>query len=399
MSEVRRSGDRFARPLLRAPLRPRTRTTEEPRGAPAPSSASGRSLRAGRRADAWSRSTSTSPWYARSLALFTLLGAADPVLVPPRRVPSDSTVARVLYAFGLSLLGLILVGLAARTPSLPVVGVDHPLHPVVLAITWLVLDVGLLALARRVPLVPSSGSRDAWRRALDARFETAQTLAVVGALLLAVVGAIRLNNGAGGAIALVAQVLAAAALVVLMLRPEARSAATPARLALVATSLLLATSLRGWGITGHDIQAEFLSFQLTNDDQHWQMSALAERLQRLPEREHPADRARADDRPVRRRRLQGPAAAGVRAGAGADLPVLAPLPAAPAGPGRGDLHDGVPDVLHRHALPGAPGDGVLLPGPDAARRDRAAAGPVAAAACWSGSSASASCSRTTPRPT
>ena len=40
-------------------------------------------------------------------------------------------------------------------------------------------------------------------------------------------------------------------------------------LALVATSLLLATSLRGWYITGHDIQAEFLAFQLTNGAQHW----------------------------------------------------------------------------------------------------------------------------------
>ena len=42
----------------------------------------------------------------------------------------------------------------------------------------------------------------------------------------------------------------------------------------MATSLLLATSLRGWHITGHDIQAEFLAFRLTNDAQHWQMSAL-----------------------------------------------------------------------------------------------------------------------------
>ncbi len=43
---------------------------------------------------------------------------------------------------------------------------------------------------------------------------------------------------------------------------------------LVATSLLLATSLRGWTITGHDIQAEFLAFRLTDDAQRWQMGAL-----------------------------------------------------------------------------------------------------------------------------
>ena len=38
--------------------------------------------------------------------------------------------------------------------------------------------------------------------------------------------------------------------------------------------LLLATSVRGWSITGHDIQAEFLAFRLTNDGQLWQMSSL-----------------------------------------------------------------------------------------------------------------------------
>ena len=45
-------------------------------------------------------------------------------------------------------------------------------------------------------------------------------------------------------------------------------------LGLVAAGLLLATSLRGWVITGHDIQAEYLAFRLTNDAQNWEMSAL-----------------------------------------------------------------------------------------------------------------------------
>ncbi len=121
-------------------------------------------------------------------------------------------------------------------------------------------------------------------------------------MLLAVVGAVRLNNGAsGGDRAGRRRHWLPAALLALMLpaRGHARLA-TSRVLALVAASLLLATSLRGWTITGHDIQAEFLAFRLTNDAQHWQMGALRERLQRLPEREHPADRARADDRAVGR---------------------------------------------------------------------------------------------------
>ena len=59
-----------------------------------------------------------------------------------------------------------------------------------------------------------------------------------------------------------------------MVRPVGSLGRDSRVLALVAAGLLLATSLRGWGITGHDIQAEYLSFQLTNDAQHWQMSAL-----------------------------------------------------------------------------------------------------------------------------
>ena len=206
------------------------------------------------------------------LALATLLGLPTLVLVRRAGIATDSMVARVLYAFGISLLGLLLVALALNT-VLPVIGIDHPLDPAVLAITWLVLDVGLLAWRADIPLVPAFSISDTWRRALVARFETVQTLAV-GALLLAVVGAIRLNNGESGLIAFLAQALAAAALVVLMLRPEVSLGRDARTLAMVAGSLLLATSIRGWAITGHDIQAEFLSFQLTNDNQRWQMSAL-----------------------------------------------------------------------------------------------------------------------------
>ena len=93
-------------------------------------------------------------------------------------------------------------------------------------------------------------------------------------LVLAVLGAVRLNNGAGGWLALVAQAFAAAALLALMLRSEGTLGRDVRTLLFVSTGLLLATSLRGWTITGHDIQAEFLAFRLTNDAQHWQMGAL-----------------------------------------------------------------------------------------------------------------------------
>ncbi len=100
------------------------------------------------------------------------------------------------------------------------VGVDHPLAPLPLALTWLVLDLALLAWRPSiVALFDGFSWSTVLRRAIDARFELAQALAV-GAVVLAVVGAVRLNNGAGGGIALAAQALAAGALLVLMLRRE-----------------------------------------------------------------------------------------------------------------------------------------------------------------------------------
>lgn len=217
------------------------------------------------------------------LALVTLLGLPTLVLYRRARLPADTGAARVLQAFGLSLLGLLLGGLLLNE-TLPRFGIEHPLAPGPLAAAWLVVDVVLLSWRRSVPLSSPSLTRATARRVLGARLEPAQTLAGL-ATVLAVLGAVRLNNGASGGVALVAVVLAAAALLVLLLaRPTSpdnpdnpgnpglgRDTRT---LALVATSLLLATSLRGWTITGHDIQAEFLAFRLTDEAQRWQMSAL-----------------------------------------------------------------------------------------------------------------------------
>jgi uncharacterized membrane protein len=212
-----------------------------------------------------------------ALALATFVGV--PALVLHRRAtfPADTVVARLLYAVGLSLLGLLVGGLLLNT-ALGAVGIDRPLAPLPLAVAWTVVDAALLGWRRSVPLVPSGAVGRAVRRAVDARLEPAQALAVV-ALVLSVAGAVRLNNGAGSAVALAAVVVGAVALLVLLL---GRSRA-PARgglgrdawtLGLVATGLLLATSVRGWSITGHDIQAEYLAFRLTDDAQHWQLSAL-----------------------------------------------------------------------------------------------------------------------------
>jgi uncharacterized membrane protein len=208
------------------------------------------------------------------IALVTFV--ALPTLVLHRRASfaADTAVARLFYAFGVTLLGLILGGLLLDT-VLPVVGIDHPLAPAPLGVAWLVVDAALLWWRRTIILVEPDAARTAYRRVVGARLELAQGLAVL-ALLFSVLGAVRLNNGAGGGVALVAVVLGAAALLTLLAGRGTRAMVVRDAwvIGLVAASLLLATSLRGWAITGHDIQAEFLAFRLTNDAQNWQMSAL-----------------------------------------------------------------------------------------------------------------------------
>ena len=199
-----------------------------------------------------------------AVALVTFV--ALPTLVLRRRATT------LAYAFGLTLLALIVGGLVLDV-VLGHLGVDHPLAPLPLAVAWLVLDVALLSWRRHVPVLTSRGVRRGARAVLAARFELAPTLAGV-ALLLSVVGAIRLNNGASGAVAVVAVVVSGAAFLALMLGRTRSTAYDAWVVGLLSAGLLLATSLRGWNITGHDVQAEYLAFTLTNTAQNWQMSAL-----------------------------------------------------------------------------------------------------------------------------
>lgn len=203
------------------------------------------------------------------LGLLTVLGVPTLMLYRKSSLPGDPS-AKALYSFGASLLGLMVLALALNA-SLPALGIEHPLQPAVLAVTWFVVDVALLAWRRNEVPLPAIALN--LRKASEFRIELTMTLAV-GSTVLAAVGAIRLNNGAGGEVSLLAHVVGGAALVALMLRSDSAPRRDIKTLTLVAAGLLLATSLRGWQITGHDIQAEYLAFRLTNGDQHWSMEDL-----------------------------------------------------------------------------------------------------------------------------
>ncbi|MDT3400508.1 DUF2206 domain-containing protein, partial [Streptomyces sp. B1866] len=127
---------------------------------------------------------------------------------------------------------------------------------------------------------PAPGARTGQRRLLPAGTPALPAgLGVVlacGALTtaVAVAGAVRLNNGRGSSVS-VAALVGVGALLALLLARRRRYGAAVLELGLfwAAAALLLLTSLRGWYITGHDIQREFEVFRLTSGTGHWDIAA------------------------------------------------------------------------------------------------------------------------------
>jgi uncharacterized membrane protein len=91
--------------------------------------------------------------------------------------------------------------------------------------------------------------------------------------MLAILGAIMLNNGGSNILTLI--LLGGIACYVLLLVLFQRRIAMdlyPYAIFCIGIATLLTTSLRGWYITGHDIEREFYTFRLTNSHHMWKMA-------------------------------------------------------------------------------------------------------------------------------
>lgn len=175
---------------------------------------------------------------------------------------------RLGYSVGAALLILMLAGLVMNV-VLPAGGLQRPLDAGPVIITSDAINVSLFALRRGYP-----GQVGLHISFADIGKEELRLLAGAAlTVVLAVLGANRLNNGAGDSVTLAA--LALAALVGIFSVRWLRVTREPLMLLviyLVSLSLLLTTSLRGWSVTGHDIQQEYQVFQLTAAHGHWSMS-------------------------------------------------------------------------------------------------------------------------------
>ncbi len=170
--------------------------------------------------------------------------------------------AAALLALGFAIVTdmLALLGL---NELLPRFGDSRPLGTIPIAAT---LALSVILLGAFLP-AGESGRVPVWRP--SAAQAGAVGLAGVVCLALSVAGPIRINNGFGNDVSLAAMVVATALAVTVLALPRLSVAATEIGLYAASLSLLLLTSLRGWLITGHDIQKEYYYFTVALGWQRW----------------------------------------------------------------------------------------------------------------------------------
>jgi uncharacterized membrane protein len=177
---------------------------------------------------------------------------------------------RLAYSVCAVLLALMLGGLGIST-MLPIIGVHNSLgvHKILVLVD--VINVGLYVVRSRYP--DHDRTKVLSVVATIGREEMRLIVMAACAVVLSVLGANHLNNGAGGQPTLIA-LLIVTIVILLSLRwlRLLRDAVVYVVIYLLSLSLLLSTSLRGWYVSGHDIQEEYHVFQLTAVNSHWSMS-------------------------------------------------------------------------------------------------------------------------------
>ena len=186
---------------------------------------------------------------------------------------------------GLSVALIMLVGLGANT-FLPKFGVVYPLAkmPLVISLDILLLLLFVIGLFKyRYEIFNSREWVNPFQKikAFAANFRRKHVRRIKGLDIilglivfvfpvLSVFGSISLNNGGGNFPTMV--LLGGIGLYVFALavfRDKVVKGIFPTALYFIGLSLLLITSLRGWHLSGHDVQFEYYIFQLTKQNQFW----------------------------------------------------------------------------------------------------------------------------------
>lgn len=218
--------------------------------------------------NAWVLSGIRLPWIGPAAGF--LFAICLPAWMLSQKVDwwTDQLSERLGYSVVAAILALLLIGLALNT-VLPHLGVPHPLDrgPVLAGIdVW----CAALWLWRHKQFRPSLP-----RPRLERLGGMDRMVGGMAALCVpaAIIGAVRLNNGAGGGVTLAMLVTAICVFTLLLAKREQLNPGTiTAAIYFISLAMLLMTSLRGWYTTGHDIQREFRVFELTKSNGDWNIS-------------------------------------------------------------------------------------------------------------------------------
>ncbi len=209
------------------------------------------------------------PVIVPALGLFLLVGLPTVLLMAKVDWRAGSAVERLGYSLVTVLLLLMGAGLVINT-VLPPLGITDALGPVPVLIVGDVMVGTLLWWRRRS--IAWRPARMPWSVRLTIQEKTVTRLAVA-AVVLAVIGANRLNNDAGSGVATTGLVLTFVTLVLVFIwRDKLDPAVITFVLFALGMAMLFMTSMRGWYTTGHDIQREYRVFELTKTNGNWEIS-------------------------------------------------------------------------------------------------------------------------------
>jgi hypothetical protein len=200
--------------------------------------------------------------------LWLIIGAPTALWLGTSRRLVTGLTSALLLSVGFALMTDFVVLLAVNyLPQLA--GYGHPLTRVPTAAGFAFADILIGAFSpRSEPLFDG----------LDVRGGLPSGVIPVAAggtvcILLAIAGATRLNNGFGPGVSITGYIAVAAFMVMLIMRRHRYSGgALAAGVFCASAAMLLLTSLRGWLITGHDIQTEYEYFRLNYGGQRWEIS-------------------------------------------------------------------------------------------------------------------------------
>jgi uncharacterized membrane protein len=167
-------------------------------------------------------------------------------------------------SLGLSTLVLMVSGLILN--SLHAFGLRRPLDTINIFTT---LDIVTFLL---LTFVPSKKIKIALPKLKTTSEEVVVALLLTLLPLLAMFGAFRLNNGASDILTMVLFAAIPTLFMWLVCRRSKLETLFPYAVFMFGLSVLLSTSLRGWFITGHDIQHEFKVFQIASRNSYWNLA-------------------------------------------------------------------------------------------------------------------------------